>query len=460
MSNATAEPLATSTRADALPRVNGLIALRAVRDAFHRGNFERFRRLAERHPEGFSITTPFSRVHLVFAPDLIEALLVKNHRYYHRDRAAFGLKRVMGNGILTSEDEFHLKQRRLVQPAFHKGRIEAYAATMSQYAELQSAMWKAGETTDISRDMMAVTLQVIARTMFGFDAAQDVDTVEHCMNRLLPHVDRYVVPGLGHVLDRLPLKSTREINDSIEKLDALIYRVIDEHRASGIDNGDLLTMLLNARYDDGTAMPDTQVRDEALTLFLAGHETTANTLTWAFYQLSKNPEIEKRLHEEVDSVLADGRPATAADLTRLDYTRRVMAEAMRIHPTVPAFARQALEDHQLAHLKIRKGDVVAISQMVVHNDPQWYPNPERFDPDRWLPEAAAARPKFAYFPFGAGPRKCIGEPFAWMEGTLLLATFARDWRFALSPTARVQQQPAITLRAKHGMPMVPHSRRS
>lgn len=451
-------PLPKPARDTQLPRAGTLDFLRMLR-SIGKGDFTPSFALEERFPMGCQVRFLGRRIHILNDPALIEIVLVKNHKYYHRDRASAGLKRVMGNGVLTSEDEFHLTQRRLIQPAFHKSRIDAYAETMVKFADALGRRWTDGGFRDISKDMMEVTLAIIARTMFSYDVASDVATVERCMHVLLQHAFRYVIPELGFLMDKLPLKSTRQIERTLAELDEVVYRFIRQHREMAEDNGDLLSLLLAARYEDGSGMSDQQVRDEAITLFLAGHETTANALTWTWYLLSQHPDIEQRLHAEIDAVLENGRSPGAEDIPRLGYTRRVLTEAMRICPTVPGFARMAIEDNMVGPIRVRKGDTVLFSQMAIHHSKRWYPDPERFDPDRWLPEQAASRPKFAYFPFGGGSRKCIGEPFAWMEGTLLLATFARDWRFELAPDARVAKQVAITLRARHGMRMIARRRR-
>lgn len=450
-------PLPHVPQGDQLPRIGRLTFLRMLRE-LGRGDFSASFALEEQYPVGCEARLLGRRIHILNEPALIETVLVKNHRSYHRDKASAGLKRVMGNGVLTSEDTFHLAQRRLIQPAFHKSRIDAYADTMVNFANERAAQWRHGDTLDISKHMMEVTLAIIARTMFSYDVASDVATVERSMHILLQHAHRYVIPQLGHLLDKLPLRSTRELATALAELDEVVYRFIAQHRQMQEDNGDLLSLLLAARYDDGSGMSDQQVRDEAITLFLAGHETTANALTWTWYLLTQNPEIERRLHEEIDSVLEDRRDPTTADLPRLDYTRRVITEAMRICPTVPGFARMAIEDNHVGPIHVRKGDTVLFSQMALHHSKRWYPEPDRFDPDRWLPEHATDRPKYAFFPFGGGSRKCIGEPFAWMEAILLLATFARDWRFQLSPQANVAKQVAITLRARHGMHLIAHHR--
>jgi len=256
------------------------------------------------------------------------------------------------------------------------------------------------------------------------------------------------------ILEKFPLPAVRRFNAARARLDRTIYRMIDERRASSVDRGDLLSMLLLATdtEGDGSGMNDLQLRDEALTIFLAGHETTANALTWTWYLLSQNPEVEKRLHAELDGALA-GRIPAHEDLAALPYTRMVLAESMRLYPPAWAIGRRALESFEVRGFTVPRRSVVLMSQYITHRDPRWFPNPECFDPERWTPEAQSARPKFSYFPFGGGARVCIGEQFAWMEGILLIATLAQQWRMHLVPGHPVEVQPLITLRPAHGMRM-------
>ena len=264
---------------------------------------------------------------------------------------------------------------------------------------------------------------------------------------------RTVLP-FSEILDKLPLPSTRRFEKARERLDGIIYGLIEERRANGEDRGDLLSMLLMSQDEegDGKGMTDLQVRDEAMTLFLAGHETTANALTWTWYLLSQHPEAEKGLHEELDAVLGNRLP-TVEDLDRLSYTRMVLAESMRLYPPVWAVARRAINDYEVDGFVAPAGSFVFMSQYVTHRDERFHPDPLRFDPERWTPERQASRLQFSYFPFGGGPRRCIGESFAWMEGILVLATLARKWKARLVPGHRVELKPLITLRPKHGMRM-------
>jgi cytochrome P450 len=260
----------------------------------------------------------------------------------------------------------------------------------------------------------------------------------------------------SEVLEKLPLPPQRRFMRARARLDSVVYRIIEERRRSGGDRGDLLSMLLLAVDEEGdrTGMTNEQLRDEAMTLFLAGHETTANALTWTWHLLAQNPEAESKLHEELDSVLEGGRPPTVEDFPRLRYTEMVVAEAMRLYPPAWAIGRLAVEEHEVAGYRIPRGSLVLVSQFVMHRDARFFPDPERFRPERFTPEAKAARPQFSYFPFGGGPRRCIGEGFAWMEAVLMLAAIARRLRLRPSPGAQIEMRPRITLRPKGGVPMV------
>ncbi|MCC6696851.1 MAG: cytochrome P450 [Candidatus Hydrogenedentes bacterium] len=458
MSTTTAVPGGTVSP-QGLPRIGQLAFLRFLANG-SRGNFAPWFAAVQRYPQGFESSLFGQRCILMNDPDGIEELLVKNHKYHHRRSRPTPLKVITGESVLTISGEPHLRQRRLIQPAFHKSRIDAYGDTMAALAERYAARWRDGATLDVHAEMMRVTAAVITKTMFSSDIEEDARIVGHAINALLTHTKRYLIPGIGSLLDRLPLRSTRLIQESLSQLDTIIHRFIEEHREAGAEMDDLLSMLLEARYDDGTALTDQQLRDESMTLFLAGHETTATALSWTLYLLSQHPEIAEELHAEVDAVLPDGRSPEVDDFPRLDYTRRVLTESMRLYPPVPGTDRQAIEPNEILGIPINVGDLVLVSPMVTHHDPRWYPEPERFDPDRWLPERAEAVPKFAYVPFGGGARKCIGERFAWMEGVLLLAVFLRDWRFELAPHARVQPKMNITLRPAYGLPMIARLRRS
>ena len=393
--------------------------------------------------------------HLFFFnhPDLIRDVLVTNQKNFHKSRGLERAKRLLGNGLLTSEDEFHLRQRRLAQPAFHRQRIEAYATTMVDFAERTRSSWTDGRTVDMHTEMMRLTLGIVAKTLFDADVDSEAGEIGTAMTQAFESFNYAMLPFTEY-LEKLPLPAVRRFNSARDRLDRTIYRMISERRSSGEDRGDLLSMLLLAQdtEGDGTGMSDAQLRDEALTIFLAGHETTANALTWTWYLLSQHPDVEARLHAELDSALGGRRPAFE-DLPNLPYTRMVLSESMRLYPPAWAIGRRALKSFNAMGYEISAGSVVLMSQYIMHRDERFFPEPERFDPERWTAESQAQRPKFSYFPFGGGARVCIGEQFAWMEGILLLGTIAQQWRMQLDPGQVVDIQPLITLRPKYGMRM-------
>ena len=392
-------------------------------------------------------------LYLFSHPDLIRDVLVTNGRNFHKSRGLERARRLLGNGLLTSEDEFHLRQRRLAQPAFHRQRIASYAVTMGDYASRTSTRWRDGETVDVHSEMMRLTLGIVGRTLFDADVENEAAEIGEALTTAFESFNFAMLPFTEY-LEKLPLPWVRRFNSAKDTLDRTIYRMIEERRRSGEDKGDLLSMLLIATdtEGDGSAMSNLQLRDEALTIFLAGHETTANALTWTWYLLSEHPEVEARLHAEVDLVL-NGRIPVYEDMNALPYARMVLAESMRLYPPAWAIGRRALEPFEAGGYTIPKRSVILTSQYIVHRDARFFPDPERFDPERWTPDAIASRPKFSYFPFGGGNRVCIGEQFAWMEGVLLIAALAQSWRMRLVPGHPVEVQPLITLRPRHGMKM-------
>jgi cytochrome P450 len=397
---------------------------------------------------------------LVSDPDRIKDVLVTHARNFHKGRGLEKAKVLLGEGLLTSEDDFHLRQRRLAQPAFHKTRIAAYGEVMAAYAERRAGLWHDGGTIDASTEMAAYTLAVVGKTLFDADIEGEAREIGEALAAAI-HSFNYTMLPFGELVLRLPTPAARRFRRGRERLDATIYRLIADRRNAGDDRGDLLSMLLLAHdtEGDGSGMSDLQLRDELMTLLLAGHETTANALAWTFYLLSQNPEAESRLHAELDA-LGDA-PLGADDVARLPYTRAVVAESMRLFPPAYVIGRRALSEYRIDDYVIPPRSLVLVSQWIVHRDPRWWPEADTFRPERWLPGGSAldpARPKFAYFPFGAGTRVCIGEQFAWMEGILALATFARRWKLRLVEGHRVVKQPIITLRAKYGMRMTTHAR--
>lgn len=410
------------------------------------GNFSRF-------------GIPYRRAYFINEPEYIREVLVSSAPLFEKDRALKLTKIVLGNGLLTNEGASHRRQRKLAAPAFHRQRIASYAESMLSLAGEASARWQDGTQLDMDKEMMRLTLAIVAKTLFDASVDHDAGEIGASMAVLMENFPRVANPLVRLTL-HLPLRANREIFAARDHLDTIIYRLIRERRASGKDHGDLLSMLLASQdEDDGTGMTDEQVRDEAITLFLAGHETTANVLTWAFYLLSQNPEAEAKLHEEVDQVLSEPGESAMALFGKLVYTRRVISETLRLFPPAHTLARELQEDMTLGPYRIEKGATIVFCPYIMHRDARYWPEPERFDPDRWTPEEEEKRPKFAFFPFGGGPRICIGEQFAWMEGVLALARLARDWRAKLVPGHPVDTFPLITLRPRHGMAMTLHRRR-
>ncbi len=391
--------------------------------------------------------------YLVNHPDLIREVLVTQQANFTKSRALQRARVLLGEGLLTSEGKFHLRQRRLVQPAFHRERLAAYAEVMTEYAARLRDRWVAGTTLDISDEMMRLTLAVVGKTLFSADVESEASEIGAALTVVL-HMFQLLMMPFSEYLEKLPLPSVRRFEKARTRLDETIYGLIHERRKNPEDKGDLLSMLLLAQDEesDGAGMTDQQVRDEALTLFLAGHETTANALTWTWYLLSQNLECEQRLHAELDAVL-ERRAPLMTDLPNLRYTEMVVAEAMRLYPPAWGIGRMAIAPFELDGLNIAAKSVCIVSPYVTQRDPRWFPEPDRFDPERWIPEARDARPKFSYFPFGGGARVCIGERFAWMEGILMLATLAQKWKLTLAPGQRVEPLPLITLRTKYGMRM-------
>jgi cytochrome P450 len=436
-------------------RFPGEFALAVVRRPL-----EFFPRLVREHGDVAAFSIGRQPLVLLSHPDHIRDVLVTHGRRFHKGRGLERAKLLLGEGLLTSEDEFHLRQRRLAQPAFHRSRIAGYGDVMARFAERRSRSWIDGAEQDISREMAAYTLAVVGKTLFDADIEGEAHEIGEALGTAIGTFNFMMVPWAEALL-RLPLPVSRRFRRARERLDATIYEMIERRRAGGDDRGDLLSMLLLAHdtEGDGSGMSDLQLRDEAMTLLLAGHETTANALTWAWYLLSNAPHAEAAMHAEIDA-LGD-RQLGADDLAHLPYTRAVLAETLRLYPPAWIVGRRALDTYEVGGHRLAPRTVVLMSQWIVHRDPRWWPDAEVFLPERWLPGGSASdprRPKFSYFPFGAGTRVCIGEQFAWMEGVLALATFARRWRLRVVAGHPVVPQPIVTLRAKHGIRMVAERR--
>jgi cytochrome P450 len=411
--------------------------------------------LSQTYGDVVSLTSFNYRVYYFSHPDAIEQALTTQARKLYKGRILKANSRLFGNGLLTSEGDFWLRQRRLAQPAFHRGRITSYADTMVRFTERLLESWHDGEERDIHAEMMRVTLQIVAKTLFDADVdreAQQVGKALEAIMHLNSNFRRLVLTPSW-----LPTAQNVRAALATRRLDQIIFRIIARRRAVPRDTGDLLSMLLAAQDENGSRMTDKQLRDECMTIFLAGHETTAIALSWTWWLLAQHPEVEAKLHAELDSVLG-GRSPKLEDLPRLPYNEKVITESLRLYPPAWAMARLAVEDVELAGYVVPKGCGVSFAQWVVHRDPRWFDAPLEFRPERWTAEMQKRLPRYAYFPFGGGPRQCIGNNFALMEAQLLLATIAQKFRFSLVPGHPVIPQPSITLRPRHGIRAVLHRR--
>jgi cytochrome P450 len=394
---------------------------------------------------------PRLHVYLLSHPDAIEEALLSEHEHLFKDALTRELSLLLGRGLLTSEGAFWRRQRRLAQPAFHHKRVQAYGDVMVRASEALLTRLPDGQRRDLHADFMRLTLEIVAETLFGTDIG---DAAGEIADGIAVFTARFT--GLGPMIpDSLPIPRNARIKRAHRRMDEIVYGFIKKRRSEP-DRGDLLSMLLHATTEEGGSMSDEQLRDEAMTLLLAGHETTALVLSYTCDLLGRHPEVEARLFAELCDVLGD-RPATAADLPRLSYTDAVVRESMRLYPPAWVIGREAISPCRIAGYDIEPGTQLWMSQWVVHRDPRYFPEPERFTPERWLAPNMKELPRYAYFPFGGGPRVCIGNAFAMMEAVLVLATLMRRIRFVPDPRP-LRPMPAVTLRPRHGVHGVVHRR--
>lgn len=402
-------------------------------------------RISREHGDVVEFNLPGQRIFLVNHPDAIEQVLVAEKERFIKDKLTRELGLMLGNGLLLSEGSFWRKQRMLAQPGFHRERVAAYGDVMVRYAERTTESWRDGETRDVHKDMMRLTLDVVTKTLFGIEVPDIARKLEWSLEVLMERFS-----GLGSIVPiALPTPANRRARRAIEKLDEVVYGIIRERRASG-DKGDLISMLIAATSDDDARMSDLQLRDEAMTLLLAGHETTALTLGYALDLLARHPEAQARLHEEITTVLGDRR-ATAADMPKLTFAEGVVRESMRLYPPAWAIGREAIAPCTIGGYPVAKGTQIWLAQWVVHRDARWFEDPLSFRPQRWANDFVKSIPRHAYFPFGGGPRICIGNAFAMMEAVLILVTLARRYRFASAGEGRLDVVPSVTLRPKGGI---------
>jgi len=391
--------------------------------------------------------------HIVFLnhPDYIREVLVVQNDNFIKERTVQRTKMLLGEGMITSEGTQHRTQRQVAQPAFHRQRIPEYARTMVQEAACVRDGWRSGEQRDIAIDMMHLTLNVVAQTLFATDLRGEVDELADAINRIMGLYNFLVMLPAAEWLVHVRPPGLAAFVRARKRIDAVVYRMIAAHRQRGSHGSSLLDLMLAASPNHDAASEQT-LRDQVITIFLAGYETVANALSWTWYLLSQNPECERRLHDEIDREL-QGRLPAYDDVPRLRYVEMVLAESMRLYPPAWAMGRHARADFRLGEFLLPKKTTVLMSQFITHRDARFFPDPLRFDPERFTPEAKARRTKLTYFPFGAGVRQCIGESFAWMESALLLTTLAQKWRLRLVPGHPVEPEPLITLRPKFGMRM-------
>jgi cytochrome P450 len=391
---------------------------------------------------------------MVARSDLAREVLVTQHRSFKKGPGFERAQIVLGHGLLTSEGDFHLRHRRMIQPAFRRSSVAAYGDVMvSEAARLRDG-WRDGETVDVAQEMMRVTLAIVCRSLFGHSVEDEAAAIGEAMTRVGGFFD-YLVIALLPLLLRTPLPAVRRFKRGCAELDAATLRVIASRRDGSVaSNGDLLSILLAARDVEGdqAGLTDAEVRDEVVTLITAGHETTANALNWLWYLLAHNPEVERRLHEEIDRVLG-GRLPRAEDVEHLRYVEMVLLEAMRLYPPAWGIERRALRDQSIGGCVIPAGAVVLMPTFLMNRDERFFADPLRFDPERFAPEAVAARPRHAFLLFGGGPRQCIGNAFALIEGVLVASVLAQRWRLRLVPGQVVDAEPTVSLRPKGGLPM-------
>lgn len=395
---------------------------------------------------------------LIAEPELVKELLTAPTDAFVKSPVLRRTRALLGDGLLTSEDPMHRRHRRLILPAFHHTRLREYAEVMVTRAERTADGWAEGEVLALDRAMMELTLEIAGATLFGAHVEGAATAIARAMETTMALFRSRMMNPLADVLLKLPLPGTLRLHRAHAELDRIVLGIIRARRSDPIERTDLLALLLAAQDEEtGEGLTDAEVRDEVMTLFLAGHETTANALTWTWTLLAEHPAIEARLHDEVDAVLGRRR-AGFDDLRRLPFTRQVFAEAMRLYPPAWAVSRQATRDTVLGGHRIPGGAVLTFSPYVLHRDPRLWADPETFDPDRFAPDADVKRHKFAYVPFSAGPRGCIGEQFAWTEGVLVTATLAQRWRLRRADTAPIPLYPSVTLRPGRPIPVVARRR--
>lgn len=400
----------------------------------------------------------WQNLYLASHPDLIKELLVKRDDVFGKGAPLRRSSILLGQGLLTSEGDQHRCQRRRIQPAFNKRRVNAHADIAAAYSNEVASGWRDGQQIDLSAEMMRLSQRIVAKALLDTDI-QDARAREvgGALDTLVQKFGWLVLPFSG-LLWHLPIPAMTRLHRARDYLDEFVKNLIEQRRLHG-DQGDVISMMLTSKDDYGQSMPEELIRDEVMTLFLAGHDTTGNSLAWTFHLLAQNPEVEHVWYKELKQVL-NGRLPTTQDLPKLEFTRRLFTESMRLFPPVPAVGRTATEDTSIGGHRVSKGSIVEVCPWVLHRDPRFFPNPSRFDPDRWTEDFTHNLPTGAYIPFGIGPRTCIGMPFAWMVGVVVMATLGQRWRLQSAQPGPVEFLPrSITLRPRNGLSMLPEARR-
>ncbi len=411
---------------------------------------------ASRYGDFVHYTAVGRHVYQLNHPDLVHDFFLRDVSRHNRGIVMQRSRFVLGYGLLTSEEPVHMRQRRLMQPAFHRQRIAAYGEVISNYTSQMTSKWQDGASIDLHAEMLLLALRIVGKCLFDTNVESEVRKIAAAVDAFMGFMPLAFLP-FSEQIQKLPLPSMKRIHRGHGELNNLIYGIIRQRRKDNVDRGDLLSILLTSvdTEENTGQMTDEQVRDECLTLMLAGHETTANALSFALWLLAQHAEIQEALHAECSRVL-NGRAPTAEDFPRLKYAEKVFAEALRLYPPVWVTARTCSEPYEIAGFRIPEGAILLAPQIALHHDARFWDDPQRFDPERFTEQAKLSRPRFSYFPFGAGSRQCIGEGLAWMEGVLVLAAIVQQWTIRDVPgrSKSLKVTPAITLRPKGGLPLI------
>ncbi len=414
---------------------------------------------SEKYGGIFTFRLGTQRAYFISDPEFIKDVLMTRQSAFIKEDFLKRGKIFLGEGLVTSDPEVHRRQRRMIQPAFHRDRIEKCASTMTEFAALTASQIVEFREIDMAKEMLDLTLRIVAQTLFNKDIEKDNKDIGIVLSTFLEMFNLMAIP-FDEEGEKLPQQTDEAIADALEKIDKILFGMIDQKRESNEKGGDLLSMLMAAKDSENNDSPmtDRQIRDELITIFLAGHETIANAMTWTWYLLSQNEEAEREFHAEIETAISSSGMPGFADLPNLAFTRKILTESMRLYPPVWALGRKAVEDTFIGNRSIQKGSIVLMSQWVTQRDKKYFTEPDKFLPWRWTEEMKQSLPPFAYFPFGGGARKCIGENFAWMEGILLLATIGRKWRFRMATNEPPEPLFLLTLRPKGSLSMIPERR--